>query len=93
MSERILDDFAPGELTCQALAELVSSYVGGVLEPSLHAGVVEHLSGCQDCTVYVEQMRTTIAVTGEIAAGDVTPQVRDALLELFRGWAGQGRSR
>jgi predicted anti-sigma-YlaC factor YlaD len=92
MSERILADFAPGELTCQALAELVSGYVEGVLEPSLHVRVVEHLSGCRDCSVYVEQMRTTIAVTGEIATGDVAPQVRDALLELFRGWAGQGRS-
>jgi predicted anti-sigma-YlaC factor YlaD len=89
MSERILEDFVPGELTCQALAELVSGYLEGVLEPSLYARVVEHLAGCQDCTAYVEQMRTTIAVTRETAAGDLSPPVREALLELFRGWTGR----
>jgi predicted anti-sigma-YlaC factor YlaD len=91
MSERILGDFGPGELTCQALAELVSDYLEGALEPSLRARVVDHLAGCRDCTAYVEQMRTTIVVTGETAAGDLSPPRRDALLELFRGWAGRGR--
>jgi predicted anti-sigma-YlaC factor YlaD len=92
MSERVLDDFDPGELTCQALAELVSDYVEGMLEPSLHSRVVEHLAECQDCTAYVEQIRTTIAVTGEIAAGgNIAPPVRDALLDLFRGWAGRSQ--
>jgi predicted anti-sigma-YlaC factor YlaD len=91
VSGRILGDFGPGELTCQALAELVSDYLEGVLEPSLHARVVDHLAGCRDCSAYVEQMRTTIAVTRETAAGDVSPPVREALLELFRGWTRRGR--
>ena len=87
MSERILEDFQPGELTCQELAELVSDYIEGVLAPSLQEGIIEHLNGCADCTAYVEQMRTTIAVTGEIAGGEVAPPTRAALLDLFRGWA------
>jgi predicted anti-sigma-YlaC factor YlaD len=89
MSERILGDFRPGELTCQALAEVVSDYIEGVLAPSLQARIVEHLAGCGDCTAYVEQMRTTIAVTGEIGDDGVAPPVRAALLDLFRGWTGR----
>jgi hypothetical protein len=91
MSERVLEDFPPGELTCRQLAELVSDYIESVLPASLHAQIVQHLSGCQDCTAYVEQMRTTIAVSGELAGGEVAPAVRAALLDLFRGWVrGEG---
>jgi hypothetical protein len=34
----------------------------------------------------VEQMRTTIAVTGRIRAEDIAPEVREELLAAFRGW-------
>jgi hypothetical protein len=90
MSERILEDFQPGELTCQQLAELVSDYIEGALAPSLHEQIVTHLADCSDCSSYVEQVRTTIAVTGEIASGEVAPPARAALLELFRSWAESG---
>jgi anti-sigma factor RsiW len=93
MSERILADFRPGELTCRQLAELVSDYIEGLLAPSLRARIVGHLEDCEDCASYVDQMRATIAVTGELTAGDVAPPVRDGLLELFRGWAGRRRPR
>ena len=54
--------------------------------------IVGHLAECRDCTAYVEQVRTTIAVAGEIASGEVDPPARAALLELFRGWAASGGS-
>ena len=87
MSERILEDFQPGELTCRQLAELVSDYIEGVLAPPLQEEIVAHLTGCSDCSAYVEQMRTTIAVMGEIGSNEIAPPVRAALLDLFRGWA------
>jgi predicted anti-sigma-YlaC factor YlaD len=85
----MLGDFRPGELTCRQLAELVSDYIEGVLAPPLPARIADHLAGCADCTSYVDQMRATISVTGELPPGDVAPPVREALLELFRGWAGR----
>jgi predicted anti-sigma-YlaC factor YlaD len=87
MSGRVLEDFEPGELTCQELAELVSDYIEGVLGPSLRDQIVEHLAECADCSSYVEQMHTTIAVTGEIGDGEIALPARVALLDLFRGWA------
>jgi predicted anti-sigma-YlaC factor YlaD len=90
MSERILEDFQPGELTCQELAELVGDYIEGVLAPPLQEEIVAHLAECSDCSAYVDQMRTTITVTGEIASREVAPSARAALLDLFRGWAASG---
>ena len=90
MNERILEDFQPGELTCQELAELVSDYIEGVLAPPLQEEIVAHLAECSDCSSYVEQVRTTIAVTGEIASDEVAPPARAALLDLFRSWAASG---
>ena len=92
MSERILEDFEPGELTCQELAELVSDYIEGVLAPPLQDEIVAHLAECGDCTAYVEQVRTTIAVAGEIGNAEVDPPAHAALLDLFRGWAASGGS-
>jgi predicted anti-sigma-YlaC factor YlaD len=90
MSHRILEAFEPGELTCQQLAELVSDYIEGVVAPPLHEQIMAHLAGCSDCSSYVEQVRTTIVVTGEIASGEIAPPARAALLDLFRGWAASG---
>jgi anti-sigma factor RsiW len=84
------DGFAPGELTCQELAELVTDYLEGVLPPRERARFDAHVAECADCTAYVEQMRVTIAVTGRLAGDDITPAVRAALLEAFRGWAAGG---
>jgi predicted anti-sigma-YlaC factor YlaD len=75
------------EPTCQELAELLTDYLEGLLTPEQHALFDLHISGCRDCTLYVEQMRTTIVVVGRVTAEDIPPVVRDELLAAFRGWA------
>jgi hypothetical protein len=45
-----------------------------------------HIAGCRNCRLYVEQMRVTVAATGQLRAEDIAPQVRDELLAAFRGW-------
>jgi anti-sigma factor RsiW len=77
------------EPTCQELAELITDYLEGLLAPAQHALFDLHISGCPDCTLYVEQMRTTVVVTGRVPAEDIPPGIRDALLAAFRGWTGQ----
>ncbi len=73
-------------LTCQELAELVTDYLEGVLPLRQRLRFRLHIAGCRNCTRYVEQMRTTIAVAGRIRAEDIAPEVRDELLAAFRGW-------
>jgi anti-sigma factor RsiW len=77
-------------LTCQELAELVTDYLEGALPFRQRWRFRLHIAGCRNCTRYVEQMRTTIAVTGRIRAEDIAPEVRDELLAAFRGWKAGG---
>jgi len=77
------------EPTCQELAELITDYLEGAL-PAVQRALFElHIAGCRDCTLYVEQMRTTIAVTGRIGAEDIPAAVEAELLAVFRTWAAE----
>jgi anti-sigma factor RsiW len=75
-----------GELACQEMVELVTDYLEGALTRSQRRRFEAHLAGCENCTEYLAQMRTTIRLTGALHAGDLTPQMREELTELFRHW-------
>jgi hypothetical protein len=44
------------------------------------------LSGCPHCTEYIAQMRATIELSGRISPDDLTPQMREEFIALFRRW-------
>jgi hypothetical protein len=77
------------EPTCQELAELITDYLEGVLAPEQNTLFDLHISECPDCTLYVEQMRTTILTAGRVRVDEIPPTVRDELLIAFRGWAAE----
>ncbi len=74
-------------LTCQQVVELVTEYLDGVMEPRRRARFEAHLAGCDGCTHYLEQFRTTVAVVGRLDFGDVPAPVMSELLSAFRDWA------
>jgi predicted anti-sigma-YlaC factor YlaD len=76
----------PGEFTCKELVELVTDYFEGALPVEERLRVEEHLVMCSWCRDYLEQMRATIATTGELREADLDPAMRDRLLEAFRGF-------
>jgi anti-sigma factor RsiW len=80
---------APGEIVCQELVELVTAYFDGTLSRQDRRRFRAHISGCDHCTAYVEQMRLVIEATGRLTEEDIDPAVRDELLEAFRGWQGE----
>ncbi|MEO7296126.1 MAG: zf-HC2 domain-containing protein [Candidatus Limnocylindria bacterium] len=71
-------------LACIELVELVTEYLDDVVSPADQDRIELHLSGCDDCTTYLEQMRQTIAATGQISTDDVPQSVVDQLLAVFR---------
>ena len=75
------------EMACQELVELVTEYLEGVLPPAELARFEAHLLECDDCPMYVEQLRTTIRLTGRLAETDLSPGARTALLAHFRAWS------
>lgn len=77
---------ASEELTCAELVEIVTDYVEGALSATDRTRFDEHLGDCEGCSAYLDQMRTTIELTGRLSQADLDPRMRDALLATFREW-------
>ena len=74
------------QLSCQELVELVTSYLEGALPELERERFEHHLSKCDGCGTYVEQMRATIRLTGTLRPGDLSPEAEHKLLAAFRDW-------
>ena len=74
------------DMTCKELVELVTDYLEGTLPAEIRTRMEKHLSGCDGCTNYLEQLRQTIRLTGQVREENLTATQRDDLLRLFRGW-------
>jgi anti-sigma factor RsiW len=72
------------DFPCSRLVELVTDYLEGTLDPELREIVDEHLEICEGCTTYLDQMRTTIALTGHLREDDVSPAMQADLVRAFR---------
>ncbi len=73
------------DLNCDELVELVTGYLDGALDGDTERRVADHLSGCDGCTTYVDQIRQTVTALGSSPADVKLPDdVRDALLAAFR---------
>jgi anti-sigma factor RsiW len=73
------------ELTCQELVELVTDYFEGALPPDQRALFDAHVAECPGCEIYLEQVRTTIALVRDSARVADRPETA-ALLAAFRDW-------
>ena len=72
-------------MTCQELVELVTGYFDDALDEPTRAAFVEHVGVCPGCELYLEQMRVTVRLAGDLAALEERPEVA-ALLDAFRDW-------
>ncbi len=76
----------PNDLTCQELVELVTDYLEGALSAADQARFNSHVRQCERCATYLNQIRTTIAITGALTENGIDPEARDHLLRTFRDW-------
>ena len=74
------------ELDCKEIVELMTDYIEGKLSEGERLRFEDHLSTCKGCTAYLEQMRQTIRLTGQLREENLTLQEKDDLLRLFRDW-------
>lgn len=74
------------ELTCKELVELVTAYFEDALSANERLRFERHVSVCPGCSAYMEQMRQTITLVGELREQDVSPTAEQQLLQAFRGW-------
>ncbi|GAA3076390.1 anti-sigma factor family protein [Streptosporangium carneum] len=69
---------------CREALELVTGYLDGVLPAGRRRRLEEHLAGCAECPVQLEQIRVTVEILRCFGAGDI-PQ--DTLAKLWAAFA------
>lgn len=62
----------PSVLTCQEVVELVTEFLGDALPSDDRIRIEQHLLVCPPCTLYLGQVRATIALTGDLL-GELPP--------------------
>jgi anti-sigma factor RsiW len=73
-------------LTCHEVIDLITDYLEDALPPEARQRVEDHLAGCDGCTGFLEQMRTTIRLTGILTEEQIPQEQKARLLAAFRDW-------
>lgn len=75
------------QISCADALELMTDHIEGALSPADAARFRAHLSGCEPCSVFLDQLRATILIAGDAAPREeyaIEPNRVEALVELFR---------
>jgi predicted anti-sigma-YlaC factor YlaD len=73
-------------LSCQEVVELVTEYLDETLTTEEMTLFEQHLNFCEGCVLYVDQLRTTVQMVGEIREEHISPEAKDRLVDAFRNW-------
>jgi predicted anti-sigma-YlaC factor YlaD len=76
------------DVPCRQIVEMVTDYLEGALSAENVLLLERHLSICEGCTAYLDQMRITLQATGAIGNEPLPPHVLGPLLEAFRSMRG-----
>jgi anti-sigma factor RsiW len=74
------------EMSCRELVRLVTDYLEGALPESDRLRFERHISQCDGCTTYMDQIRETIRATGELTETSLDRRTAETLLAAFRDW-------
>lgn len=70
---------------------MLTDYLENLLSPEEQAALSGHLSTCDGCSAYLDQLKRTIAAVRARSGSDVVDEQTEAnLLELFHKWADTG---
>jgi len=75
-----------GELGCREVVEILGDYLEDAMAPHDRARLERHLADCDGCAAYLDQLRTTIRLSGRLPQEAVTEATMAPLLEAFRAW-------
>lgn len=71
------------DLACRDAVALVTDYLEGALSPRDRGRFEKHLANCDGCDEYLRQMRMTINLVGRVEPEDLTPEAREAVIDLL----------
>jgi anti-sigma factor (TIGR02949 family) len=73
-------------LSCKEVVEAVTDYLEGTMAADDLQRLDAHLAECPHCVRYLEQMGLMLAALGRLPEESISPDLRDRLVESFRGW-------
>jgi hypothetical protein len=74
------------DLSCQQFVELVTAYLTETMPEADRVGFEQHVFACTWCMTYLEQMKSSIALSEQLREGEVSSETKAKLGELFRTW-------
>ena len=74
------------DVRCVEFVELVTEWMEGALDDIERADVEEHVAICPECTIYLAQLRDTIAELHHGVDRSPSDPARQRLLAEFRRW-------
>ena len=73
-------------LTCREMVRLITDYLEDALVPAERLRFEQHLSVCDGCTAYLDQMRQLTRLTGELSEDQLPEPVKQEFLKVFANW-------
>lgn len=71
------------DVRCSEVVTVLTDYFDGALPADERVALEQHLLFCEGCVSFVEQLRTTVGLTGRLVQEDVPTPVMDRLLQMF----------
>ena len=75
-------------LSCREMVRLFTDYLEDAMPVVERLRFEEHLSLCDGCTDYLDQLRSIVTISGELKAAELPDELRDRLLNTFDLWKG-----
>ncbi len=72
------------DLACRQAVSLVTDYLEGALPRRQRRRLERHLAACPHCSEYLAQMQLLIREAGQVDPGDLSPEARQDLTDLYR---------
>lgn len=74
---------AQPDLSCKEFVQRITEYLEGAMPAEDVARVEAHLLLCEPCVIYLEQMRTTLRLTGAVQTDGLSDATRAELMHAF----------
>ena len=71
------------DVRCSEVVTVLTDYFDGALPADERVALEQHLLFCEGCVSFVDQLRTTVGLTGRLVQEDVPTPVMDRLLQMF----------
>ncbi len=71
------------DVRCREVVEVLTDYLDGALPSHQREALEQHLLACAGCATHLEQLRTTVRLTGKLSEDEVAALLMDRLLTAY----------